>query len=160
MDREAVERNWPLVLQVAERLRRRMRGYWTRDELASFGLDGLLDALAKYDPDKGPWTPYARLRIRGAILDGISLHGWHFLAADKGRTLARVPAPDQPDHVADKEQARAVLDLVGPLTRQALVMHYLCGYDQTKIGKLTGVSGSAISHRIAKALRYLRAICV
>ena len=160
MDRDAVERNWPLVLQVAERLRRRMRGYWTRDELASFGLDGLLDALDRYDPDKGPWTPYARLRIRGAILDGISLHGWHFLDRDKDASVDRLLAPDQPDHVADREHARAILDLVGPLTRQALVMYYLCGYDQNKIGKLTGVSGSAISHRIAKALRYLRAICV
>ena len=158
MDADAVEQWWPMVQRIATKVARGTRGYWTPEELASFGYEGLLDALAKYNPDKGPWLAYAKLRIRGAILDQMSVHRWHFLAVDREAVLDRLPAPDQPDQVADREAVRAILDDVGPLTRQVLVLYYLCGYDQAKIGDLLGVTPSAVCHRIQRGLRYLRAL--
>ena len=149
-----------MVLRVAGKIAKRTRGYWTADELASFGYEGLLDALAKYDPVKGSWLAYAKLRIRGAILDHMSLRCWHYLPVDRKAAIERVCAPDQPDHLADREAVRAILDLVGPLTRQVLVMYYLCGYDQQKIADLTGVTPSCVSHRMKGGLRYLQALHV
>lgn len=40
------------------------------DDLASAGMVGLIDAVDRYEPDRGvPFEAYAILRIRGAILD-------------------------------------------------------------------------------------------
>ncbi len=44
----------------------------TKDDLISFGVIGLIDAVKKFDPSQNvPFTAYARIRIRGAILDGL-----------------------------------------------------------------------------------------
>lgn len=44
----------------------------TREDLISFGLMGLIDAFNKYDFNKNiPFKGYARMRIKGAIIDGI-----------------------------------------------------------------------------------------
>lgn len=43
-----------------------------RDDLISWGTDGLLQAIERFDPDKGyAFTSYSFPRIRGAILDNI-----------------------------------------------------------------------------------------
>ncbi len=43
-----------------------------RDDLISFGVIGLIDACQKFDSSKNvPFEAYARIRIRGAILDGL-----------------------------------------------------------------------------------------
>ncbi|MDQ0337288.1 RNA polymerase sigma factor for flagellar operon FliA [Caldalkalibacillus uzonensis] len=42
----------------------------TKDELKSWGLDGLLDAFDKFEPERGlQFETYARLRVKGAIID-------------------------------------------------------------------------------------------
>ncbi|CCQ97930.1 RNA polymerase sigma-D factor [[Clostridium] ultunense Esp] len=43
-----------------------------KEDLRSFGLMGLLDAVRKFDPDRNlQFVTYASWRIRGAILDGL-----------------------------------------------------------------------------------------
>jgi RNA polymerase sigma factor for flagellar operon FliA len=44
------------------------------DELESHASLGLLDALDRYDPSRGPFEPYAKARMRGAVIDGIREH--------------------------------------------------------------------------------------
>lgn len=47
------------------------------DELESYGYFGLMDALEKYDPDRGfKFETYAMRRIRGAIIDEIRSNDW------------------------------------------------------------------------------------
>lgn len=47
------------------------------DDLVSFGVFGLIDAIDKYDIDKGvKFETYASLRIRGAIIDSIREMDW------------------------------------------------------------------------------------
>ena len=42
------------------------------DDLESYGREGLLDASRRYDPERGvPFRSYAKIRIRGAIIDGM-----------------------------------------------------------------------------------------
>lgn len=48
-----------------------------RDEMASFAIDGLLDALCRFDPGADvAFTTYAAYRIRGAIIDGLRQIDW------------------------------------------------------------------------------------
>lgn len=47
------------------------------DDLISYGIFGLLDAVEKYDPARGvKFETYAIARIRGAMLDGLRAADW------------------------------------------------------------------------------------
>jgi len=60
----------PLVRRVARRLILHKPPNIDADELVNWGMEGLLQALQRFDPGKGvAFEAYARLRIRGAILD-------------------------------------------------------------------------------------------
>lgn len=48
-----------------------------KDDLKSFGLMGLYDALKKFDPSRDlKFDTYASFRIRGAIIDGLRKEDW------------------------------------------------------------------------------------
>lgn len=67
----------PLVKLVAGRLNMYL-GYTVEyDDLVSYGVFGLIDAIDKFDYDKGiKFETYASLRIRGSILDQIRKMDW------------------------------------------------------------------------------------
>ena len=67
----------PLVKLVAGRLNMYL-GYTVEyDDLVSYGIFGLIDAIDKFDYGKGiKFETYASLRIRGAILDQIQKMDW------------------------------------------------------------------------------------
>jgi RNA polymerase sigma factor for flagellar operon FliA len=69
---ELVRRYWPLVRSAAAAAKRPK--HLGTDELVSHASLGLLAALDRYDPSKGPFEAYARARMRGAIIDGIRDH--------------------------------------------------------------------------------------
>ncbi len=47
------------------------------DDITSFGVEGLIDAIEKYSPDKGAhFETYAIMRIRGTIIDKIRSQDW------------------------------------------------------------------------------------
>lgn len=59
---------------MATRMARRLHPYGiaatSREDLESAGLIGLIDAVDRYQPDRGvPFEAYAALRVRGAVLD-------------------------------------------------------------------------------------------
>jgi RNA polymerase sigma factor for flagellar operon FliA len=65
-----VELYVPLVHKIAEILARRLWPRVTSDELASAGFDGLIGAVAAFDPGRGvKFETYCRQRIIGAIRD-------------------------------------------------------------------------------------------
>jgi len=74
---ELVERYLPLVKTVAGRLAITLPPHIDVQDLHSAGLVGLLDALRRFDPRSGAsFESYARLRIRGAILDELRRLDW------------------------------------------------------------------------------------
>ena len=152
---DPLEQHWPMVCSIAEAMARKMRGYWRAEELASFGFDGLRSALRCYDPSRGPWKPYARLRIKGAILDGISDHRWHFSPPSSPGMLRSLVDPIK-DRVADQDEARAILRRVAPRVRRCLTEYYIHGLDLRTIGRRLGVTESAIGHALARARRRLQ----
>ncbi len=67
---EAVRKYAPMVYSVVRQVAERMPASVDREYLFSAGMVGLLDALAKYDDKRGTsFEGYARIRIRGAVLD-------------------------------------------------------------------------------------------
>jgi RNA polymerase sigma factor for flagellar operon FliA len=67
---EAVRKYAPMVYRVVRQVSERMPSSVDREYLFSAGMVGLLDALAKFDADRGiAFEAYARIRIKGAVLD-------------------------------------------------------------------------------------------
>jgi len=72
-----VERYLPLVRYAVGRLAMTLPDHVDRDDLHSAGLVGLLQSLRNYDPASGAsFESYARLRIRGAMLDELRKMDW------------------------------------------------------------------------------------
>lgn len=67
----------PVVKHAAGRIAARMPAHVSVDELVSYGLDGLIDAVAGFDPARGiKFESYAGMRIRGAIFDKLRSLDW------------------------------------------------------------------------------------
>ena len=63
--------------RVVQRLAARKPPHIELDDLVSWGIVGLLDAIGKYDPRKeASFSTYAQFRIRGAILDHLRSLDW------------------------------------------------------------------------------------
>lgn len=67
----------PLVKYVAGKVSIGLPNHVEYDDLVGYGVFGLLDAVAKYDPDKHvKFKTYAVTRIRGAIFDELRSIDW------------------------------------------------------------------------------------
>lgn len=67
----------PLVKTIAGRMALRLPQHISQDDLKSSGLMGLLDAIDKFDSDKGvEFKSYAEFRIRGAMIDELRAMDW------------------------------------------------------------------------------------
>lgn len=103
-----VEQYLNLVVSVLGRLAMTLPEHVSRDDLHSAGLLGLLQALRNYDPTCGSsFETYARVRIRGAMLDELRRMDWvprtihekarkiHDTMAQLEQELGRTPAETQ-----------------------------------------------------------------
>ena len=69
---QIVEKYIPLVKYLASRVMIGKTKYLEYEDLVSYGIVGLLDAINKYKPDKGmKFSSYATLRIKGSMIDEI-----------------------------------------------------------------------------------------
>lgn len=67
-----VEKYIPLVKYLASRIMLGKTKYIEYEDLVSYGIVGLLDAINRYDSSKGmKFSSYATLRIKGAMIDEI-----------------------------------------------------------------------------------------
>jgi RNA polymerase sigma factor for flagellar operon FliA len=67
----------PLVKYVAGRLSSSLPQTVDTADLISYGIFGLIDAIEKYDPDRGiKFETYAIARIKGAIIDELRAMDW------------------------------------------------------------------------------------
>ena len=74
---ELVERHQPLVRFLAERMAVNLPRSVSVDDLMQEGNFGLMDALSKFDADRGiKFKTYCSTRIRGAILDSLRTQDW------------------------------------------------------------------------------------
>jgi RNA polymerase sigma factor for flagellar operon FliA len=67
----------PIVRLLARRIHERLPQHVEMEDLVSAGIVGLMDAFAKFDPQKKvQFRSYAQFRIRGAILDSLRTLDW------------------------------------------------------------------------------------
>ncbi|WNR46669.1 FliA/WhiG family RNA polymerase sigma factor [Paenibacillus roseipurpureus] len=72
-----IESYLPLVEYVAGRMAIGLPKSVSKDDLSSFGVMGLIDAIEKFDYARGlQFETYASWRIRGAIIDGLRQGDW------------------------------------------------------------------------------------
>lgn len=74
---ELVRNYMYLVSFHVDRIAANIPHYVSKDELESFALMGLYDALQKFDPTRDlKFDTYASFRIRGSIIDGLRREDW------------------------------------------------------------------------------------
>jgi RNA polymerase sigma factor for flagellar operon FliA len=62
----------PLVKSIVDRLDVKIPIYWDKDDLIGYGILGLMEALERFQSDKGvQFATFASKRIRGAIIDAL-----------------------------------------------------------------------------------------
>ncbi|HWC59926.1 MAG TPA: FliA/WhiG family RNA polymerase sigma factor [Verrucomicrobiae bacterium] len=76
-ENDLVQQYLPLVSSILGRLAMTLPDHVDHDDLQSAGLVGLLQAVRNYDPSSGnSFETYARVRIRGAMLDELRRMDW------------------------------------------------------------------------------------
>ena len=73
---ELVEAFLPLVRSIAERIHHRLPSRMDLESLVQAGVIGLLEALDRYNPDRGAFPAYARHRIQGEIIEYLRSLDW------------------------------------------------------------------------------------
>jgi RNA polymerase sigma factor for flagellar operon FliA len=77
VESDLLEQYLPLVKTVVGRLAMTLPPHVDGEDLYSAGLSGLLNAIRNYNPSAGTaFETYARLRIRGAVLDELRRMDW------------------------------------------------------------------------------------
>ncbi|MFT4976416.1 MAG: RNA polymerase sigma factor for flagellar operon FliA [Myxococcota bacterium] len=67
----------PLVRTIACRMARRLPPSVDVDELINVGMIGLIDAVDRFDPERGvPFKSYAEIRVQGAMIDALRHDDW------------------------------------------------------------------------------------
>jgi RNA polymerase sigma factor for flagellar operon FliA len=121
----------PLIKHIAHKVAMRLPATIEMRDLVNAGVIGLLDAIDKFEPDRGvKFKTYAEVRVRGAILDSLRDLDWaprslrkkskdlERVYAELGQKLGR-PATDEEVCAAlgeDIETFHTLLDQVHGLT--------------------------------------------
>ncbi len=72
LKKELIELYYPLVQKISYRVAKNLNWNLTPEELASFGVDGLYDAIGKFSLNKGvSFSTYSSRRISGSMIDGV-----------------------------------------------------------------------------------------
>lgn len=72
-----IEQYLPLVEYVVGRLLIGLPKNVSKDDISSYGIMGLIDAIEKFDYERGlQFETYASWRIRGAMIDGLRQSDW------------------------------------------------------------------------------------
>ncbi len=177
-----IRRHIPLVRTVVASFARRLPANVLRDDLVAAGVLGLVDSLRKNGGDDSPtFESYARIRIRGAILDELRAQDWlprraRWAAEGKTghhptvvavigldetveRTAADANVKDAAtmlEEVDDARQLAEVVDLLPVRERVIVRMHYFQGARFKDIGAALGVSEPRISQLHTRAIKQLR----
>ncbi|GAA0365249.1 FliA/WhiG family RNA polymerase sigma factor [Bacillus horti] len=120
-----VSKYLPLVEYVVHRLAISLPHSVHRDDLMSFGFNGLLDAIKKFDLDRGlQFETYASWRIRGAVIDGLRQSDWLPRSVrERARKIEEAYAileQEKMRSVSDKEVAQ-FLDMTEEEVNQTIV---------------------------------------
>ncbi len=173
----------PLVHQVVASMLPRLPPNVLRDDLVGAGAFGLLDALRRQQPSErgAEFVWYARVRIRGAILDELRTQYWlsrrarrRFASQERNASAAVVGLDDLPEErralvdnsrftpemlVFARSDANALAKAVERLPdreRNIINAHYFEGVQLRTIAHDLGVSEPRVSQLHARAITRLK----
>jgi RNA polymerase sigma factor for flagellar operon FliA len=172
----------PVVRSVVMRFLGRVPANVLREDLIAAGTFGLIDALrkdAKFTVSRGAgFDWYARVRIRGAVLDELRSQDWlsrrervRVRLANKDRDVGATVVPFTEEHdalaarltpqelleVRHEQEALAVaIENLPERERRIVRMHYFEDVQFKAIAKELGVSEPRISQLHTRALTMLR----
>ncbi len=67
----------PIVERCVNKIKERVPGHVEADDLVNQGVIGLLDAIERFDPQKGvPFAAFAEIRVKGTIVDYLRSLDW------------------------------------------------------------------------------------
>jgi RNA polymerase sigma factor for flagellar operon FliA len=119
-----IEHHLPLVDYVVGRLLIGLPKNVSRDDISSYGIMGLIDAIEKFDYERGlQFETYASWRIRGAMIDGLRQGDW-------------VPR-------SVREKAKKIEDAY-----QKLEQHYLRSVTDAEMSEYLSVSEKEFQHML------------
>ncbi len=180
---EEVTRHMPLVHKTVGRFLKKLPPNVLRDDLVAAGTIGLIDSLRKNKGDVGPaFEWYARIRIRGAIVDELRTQDWltrrarfHASASAESARAAVVGFDDIPGGIGmlpheseeptaldrmetelDKADLARAIDRLPERERMIIRSHYLEGVQFKSIAQKLGVSEPRVSQLHARALGLLK----
>lgn len=180
---EALKGYLPLVYKMVQQLSRRLPANVERDDLLAAGVFGLVDSIRKNGGSDGEtFAGYARMRVRGAILDELRAQDWlsrrarEAWAAEAGERWAtsfvslsevtpieesiHLSGDDDPTEALDARSVqRALSEAIEQLPereRRIVGMYYFEGAKLKEIGAELGVSEPRVSQLHTRALGRLR----
>ena len=183
-NRESLIRHYlPLVEFLAARLGRHVHASY-RADLYSFGVEGLMDAIDKFQPSMGNrFETYGSVRIRGAMSDGIRKMSWLPRGAENRSSrvietivpvdfqAARTPVGTRLQDclsdrtagtpfdglllAADHDEVVAAVEALPDRERNVVVEHYYAQKQLKEIGRDMGVTESRVCQLHRRALRLL-----
>jgi RNA polymerase sigma factor for flagellar operon FliA len=120
--RRLVEQNLPLVEHITNRVAASFPRHIDRDELSRAGMLGLVEAAARFDPERGRFATFAGRRIEGAILDEIRRRTWAPRSV-RGRAQHLAQLEDELAQVLGRQPTGAELAQSAGLTLSELAAH-------------------------------------
>jgi len=184
-----IQRYLPLVMQIVARFFRRLPPNVLRDDLIAAGTYGLIDSLRKNsDTTAASFEWYARIRIRGAILDelrsqdwlsrrarshatqaslaagatgGATIVGFEDLSEAKRASVTTDPARSPlalVEEQRDREELLRAVEHLDERERLIVRMHYFKGVQFKVIAATLKVSEPRVSQLHARAMGKLRTL--
>ena len=181
-----VEKHLGLVHQVVARFMRKLPANIDRGDLVAAGMYGLVTSIERNGGDDGnSFEGYAKMRIRGAILDELRSQDWLSRRArwaaneqnatysgpvsmvglddvhesERNGSLADGDTPDALsllEAIGTSAELRSAVDQLPDRERLIVAKHYFDGVRLKDIGKLLGVSEPRISQLHSRAIGRLR----
>lgn len=156
-----VEANYELVRAIASGMLRRVPPSIELDDMVHEGVFGLIDAAERFDPSRGvPFRLYAKLRIRGAIMDATRRR--HYSNATHA-PLDEAPEPpvlpdieDRIDRSRSAKKVGQVLEMLPVEQRKVVSSYYAKGKTNADIGREAGVEPRKVCEIHRQALGTMR----
>lgn len=152
--------NLDLVPIVAKAVKSQLPPSFDLDDLVATGNVALLRAAREYDPDGHGGTPfrlYARMKVRGAILDSVRRRAWR---ENTHAELFEAPADNviemQIDGARLQRRVRDAVALLRPPERELVTRLYLTGLTPAQVDYRIGTLKRENRELLDRALRELR----
>lgn len=156
---ELIESNIALVAPMARFLSRQIPPSFELADLVQAGTIGLIQAADTWDSGRIPFPLWAKVKIRGAMLDSVRRRAWREQAHEE-ITEAESAAPTPEAIAAFHERAgqlRQALKALPWRERRLVVLRHVEGASYRSAGAAVGVGKTRARQLVEQAMETLRA---